>query len=190
MYFLSMGPYTDDYLDTFRAGTQSLEYRVRSLLGIFLTDAISRYRSPSGIMQVVVHHPGNGSSTFAHDLGLFQGPPEIVPTGYTSWEKYAKANPDLWREMIIIVERNGYGWLFDGIVVKFATTAIVLQACLGIGHIALVLSGRWTSSAGTALHRCWFWPCGHSSQIYLRILPPGMSPKLYGVSMYELWAQS
>ena len=145
MYGLTMGP-CNGCLDSYTGGTQGLAYRVSTILGMYFTDAIARY-VPITTSHVVYQTSKNGDKPFAQDLGNFNGPQEDVPAGYSSWLKYAEANPQDWREMTVTVKRYGYAWSFDGILTKLATVALAAQAFLAIGHVAVTLHGRWTSKA-------------------------------------------
>ena len=145
MHGITMGPAGDECLDSFSGGTQGLAYRVSTLMGMFFTDAIARYTPITS--HVVVQNPANGGKPFAQDLGNFNMPFEEIPAGYASWLHYAESYPDYWREATITVRRYGYGWCLDGLLVKVATLALLVQALMALTHIAVTTAGRWTSKA-------------------------------------------
>lgn len=91
--------------------------------------------------------PGGIGQPFAQDLAGFSGPHVSAPASFPTWLMYAVDNPAQWREATVLVQRHGYAWSFKGVLAKFAAFALITQSLLAVGHIALILSGRWTSTA-------------------------------------------
>jgi hypothetical protein len=45
------------------------------------------------------------------------------------------------------VQRQGNGWSFDGLLIKFATVVLLAHAVLALIHISVLLYGRWSTDA-------------------------------------------
>ena len=149
---------------------------------MFFTDAIARYAA-NNTNNTCFQDPHNGSQPFAQDLGLFQLPHAEAPDGHSPWIEYAEANTDVWREATMTVRRYGYGWSFSGVLSKFAGLALLLQSILAVGHIALVLSGRWSSSAWDSI--------GNMLALALRSRSPAVPPDhRTGDEKKETWAET
>jgi hypothetical protein len=132
---------------------------------------------------MIFQDPRNGSQPFAQDLGYFQLPHEPTPGGYSSWIGYAEANSDIWREVTMSMKRYGYAWSFSGVLSKFAGLALLAQSILAIGHVALVLSGRWSSSAWDSI--------GNMLALALRSRSPAVPPDhRTGDEKKETWAET
>jgi hypothetical protein len=181
LHGISMGA-GDDGLQLYHADSQGLAYRISSMVGLFFADALARYAS-NGTKNMIFQDPRNGSQPFAQDLGYFQLPHEPPPDGYSSWIEYAEANSDTWREVTMSVKRYGYAWSFSGVLTKFAGLALLAQSILAIAHVALVLFGRWSSSAWDSI--------GNMLALALRSRSPAVPPDhRTGDEKKETWAET
>ena len=185
LHGISMGAGADG-LQLYHADSQGLAYRVSTMVGMFFADAIARYVSvqgPNVTTNMVYQDPHNGSQPFAQDLGYFELPHTKAPEGYSNWVEYAEANSSEWREATMTVKRYGYAWSFSGLLTKFAGLALLFQSILAIGHVALVISGRWSSSAWDSI--------GNMLALALRSHSPAVPPDhRTGDEKKETWAET
>ena len=132
------------------AGSQGLAYRVSTVVGMYLTDAIARYTPDP--LSVVFDYTGKISEGVAHSVNQFETSPIPAPPGYSSWLQRARDAPDKWREAKVKISRYGYAWSFDGVLVKIAAIALMAHVFLASVHVFLLIVVRsWTSGAWSSL---------------------------------------
>lgn len=81
------------------------------------------------------------------------------------------------------VKRYGYAWSFSGVLSKLAGLALLFQSILAVAHVALVLSGRWSSTAWDSI--------GNMLALALRSRNPAVPPDhRTGDEKKETWAET
>ena len=159
---------------------QGLAYCFSTMLGVFLTDALARY-VPANTSNVVYQESHNGSKPYAQNLGFFYQEHTPVPNHFWSWLAYAERYPNAWREVTMTVRRYGYAWSFSGVLSMFAGIALLTHMLLALAHVAVVLHGRWSSSAWDSI--------GNMLALALRSRSPAVPPDHWkGGEKKETWA--
>ena len=149
--------------------TQTLGWRLSTVLGIYLTEAIAHAQYDTTKGSLIYNDAKNPADQFARELNNlniqnFSTPPEWVPRTDPNWN-LSIPSFDQWAmthgytEMGITVERFGYGWGFRGIAVKLAMVVLLLHAVLALGHVIFFVGGGKTfnswSTTGEMLALAW-----------------------------------
>jgi hypothetical protein len=123
-----------------RTGKEGIPCRLSTILGLFITDSLARYRAH--YTSIIIHHSYH-SNSYALNLGILEMGPLPALAGFKNWDDYARGMLT-WS---VTVERYGYSWSFRGALIKFAAVVLVAQILLAIGHIVFMVCGKWTSDA-------------------------------------------
>ena len=137
---------------------KSLDWRLSTTLGLYLTESLAHafsdvskgsmlYRQASELNQSYVRYL-NDINQPAFKRFYTNGELDWVETrdplwndSFPPWDEWAPKNG--YTEIIFTVQRNGYGYGFEGVPIKLATLVLAIYVLLVCGHVISVLfSGR------------------------------------------------
>ncbi len=135
---------------------KSIDWRISTALGLYLTEGLARafsdvskgsmlYRQAPNVNQSYVRylndinnaHLKQGYKDGKLDWVEMRDPlwnKSILP-----WDEWAPQNG--YTEITFTIQRNGYGYGFDGVPIKLAATALALYILLVVAHVVSVLVG-------------------------------------------------
>ena len=123
-------------------------YLVSSMLGLYLADALARVNSnaTSALFVAELSAVKNYSQTWDTENV------NSIESDVADWApEELRANWRGWTEMQYRIRRSGYGWRIQGTTMYIATTILVLQGLIGLGHIASILITRRSSRSWSSM---------------------------------------
>ncbi len=124
---------------------QGLSWRLSTLLNMYVTDGIARFASD--VSSFEYHDTKDPSQRRVYDYHLLERVPFQTPNGYESFPAYAHSEGQVWQQVNFRVQRYGYGWSFDDVLIKLSVIPLVVHLLLAAGHVICLISGRWSSMA-------------------------------------------
>lgn len=137
---------------------KSLDWRLSTTLGLYLTEGLARAFSDEGKGSMLYRQATTTIKSYVRYLNDINQP--VLKEGYKNgkldwvetrehrwndsilpWDEWAPRNG--YTEITMTVQRNGYGYGFEGVPIKLATIALAIYIALVCIHlIALVVGGR------------------------------------------------
>ena len=137
---------------------KSLDWRVSTTLGLYLTEGLARAFSDSGKGSMLYRQAAEIEQSYVRYLNDINEP--ILKEGYRNgkldwvetrdhrwndsilpWDEWAPQNG--YTEITMTVQRNGYSYGFEGVPIKLAVTVLGSYIALVCVHlIAMVVGGR------------------------------------------------
>ena len=140
------------------ASQETIPWRISTVLGMYLTEALASIQ----LNTTLVYH-NYVNATYVLDMNnldeghrTYPGSPNVTFEDYASAQGFTKVQ--------IRVQRYGYGWSFEGVPIKLATTVLAIVSLMAISHMAQILAGRWTCASWTSI--------GQMLVLALSSLPP------------------
>lgn len=137
---------------------KSIDWRLSTTLGLYLTEGLARAFSDvtkGSMLYRQSPKPGQSYVRYLNDInqpslkegykhGKLDWVEERDPRWNDSilpWDEWAPQNG--YMEIVFTIQRNGYGYGFDGVPIKLATTVLVIYIILVSTHLVnLLLKGR------------------------------------------------
>ena len=137
---------------------KSLDWRISTTLGLYLAEGLARAFSDSGKGSMLYRQAAETEQSYVRYLNDINNP--VMKEGYRNgkldwvetrdprwndailpWDEWAPQNG--YTEIIISVQRNGYGYGFEGLPIKLAVTVLGIYIALVCVHlIGMVVGGR------------------------------------------------
>ncbi len=153
---------------------KSLDWRLSTTLGLYLTEGLAHAFSNSGKGSMLYRQAAEIEQSYVRYLNDINQP--ILKEGYRNgkldwvetrdprwndsilpWDEWAPQNG--YTEITMTVQRNGYGYGFEGVPIKLATTVLGIYIALVCVHlIAMVFGGgmyKGCSDMGDMLALAW-----------------------------------
>ena len=135
---------------------KSIDWRISTALGLYLTEGLARAFSDVSKGSMLYRQAPNANQSYVRYLNDINQPrlKEGYKNGKLDWVEmrdprwnssilpwYEWAPQNGYTEITFTVQRNGYGYGFDGVPVKLATAALALYILLVVAHVISVLVG-------------------------------------------------
>ncbi|KAL8651593.1 MAG: hypothetical protein Q9226_004637 [Calogaya cf. arnoldii] len=127
-------------------GQESIPWRISTALGLYLTEGLARVQSTFWNGTVLCHTDASNQEKVYKLGNLNADEPQWWPQDQNFGDY---ANDQGWTQLEFTVRRYGYGWGFGGTLTKAAAVVLVLQALLGLLHIAIIIYGDGMNSWST-----------------------------------------
>ena len=137
-------------------GDKSLDWRISTTLGLYLTEALARAFINLDTASMLYRQARDVNQSYIRLLNNFNVP---WSEGYRDhklawvsmedprwhWDNISHETWDVWApqngytEVAFRIQRNGYGYGFDGVPIKLATAALLLYVVVALNHIVFML---------------------------------------------------
>ena len=176
---------------------KSIDWRLSTALGLYLTESLARAFSDSSKGSMLYRQAPEANQSYVRYLNDINQP--TFKEGYKngkldwvemrdpqwnssipSWDVWAPQNG--YTEITFTVQRNGYGYGFDGVPIKLATTVLALYVMLVCGHTISVL-------VGGGVYKGYLSMSNMMALAWSSIPTTEMSDIVAGVERYRSWSR-